>query len=217
MTAQPVDFPNLRVTHHPLIRHKVSHLRDRQTDSKVFRELVRELTSLLLYEATADLPVAPYPIATPMEPATGYRIAPRIAFVPILRAGIGMVDAAIDAIPSAIVYHLGIYRDEETFQPVSYYNKLPDECDVDLVIVLDPMLATGGSGDDAITVLKKWGAPEVRFVSIISAPEGVGRLMASHPDVLVHTASLDRELNENAYILPGLGDAGDRLYGTTAV
>lgn len=214
MSADASEFPNLRITNHPLIQHKVSHLRDAATESKVFRELVRELTSLLLYEATADLPVNAYEIHTPMEAATGYRIAPRIAFVPILRAGVGMVDAAMDAIPGATVYHLGMYRNEQTHQPVSYYNKLPDTCTTDLVLVLDPMLATGGSATDAISALKEWGAPQIRFISIISAPEGVRRIFHEHPDVLVFTAALDRELNENAYILPGLGDAGDRLYGT---
>ena len=207
-------FPNLHVSHHPLIQHKVSHLRDQQTDSKTFRELVRELTALLLYEATADLPVAAYPVETPMESTTGFRLAPRIGFVPILRAGIGMVEAAIDVVPGAIVYHLGMFRDEATHQPVHYYNKLPTESKVDLVIVLDPMLATGGSASDAFAALKSWGATEIRFVSLIAAPEGVARLAAEHPDVPVYSAALDRELNANAFILPGLGDAGDRLFGT---
>ena len=214
MSAGSSTFPNLRLSNHPLIQHKVSHLRDELTDSKIFRELVRELTGLLLYEATTDIPVAPYDICTPMEPSTGYRVAPDIAFVPILRAGVGMVDAAIDAIPSATVYHLGMYRDETTHQPVSYYNKLPASCAAELIFVLDPMLATGGSAADAIAALKAWGAPEIRFISIISAPEGVNRLLAQHPEVPVFTAALDRELNENKFILPGLGDAGDRLYGT---
>jgi len=208
------SFPNLRITQHPLIQHKVTHLREERTDCKTFRELVRELTGLLLYEATADLPVAPYDIVTPMEPMTGHRLAPKVAFVPILRAGVGMVDAAIDAVPGAIVYHLGMYRDESTRQPVHYYNKLPATVNVDIVFVLDPMLATGGSASDAIAALKDWGAPEIRFVSIISAPEGVTRLLEQHPDVPVYTAALDRQLNDHAFILPGLGDAGDRLYGT---
>jgi uracil phosphoribosyltransferase len=214
MSAGSDTFPNLRITHHPLIQHKVSHLRDELTDSKVFRELVRELTGLLLYEATTDLPVAPYKLRTPMEQTTGYRVGPDIAFVPILRAGVGMVDAAIDAIPSATVYHLGMYRDETTHKPVSYYNKLPVTCTADLIFVLDPMLATGGSAADAIAALKQWGATRIRFISIISSPEGVSRLLTEHPDVPVYTAALDRELNENKFILPGLGDAGDRLYGT---
>jgi uracil phosphoribosyltransferase len=207
-------FANLRLTQHPLIQHKVNHLREERTDNRTFRELTRELTGLLIYEATTDLALAPWEIITPMEHMIGARIAPRVAFVPILRAGVGMVEAAIDAVPGAIVYHLGMYRDEATHKPVHYYNKLPATVNVDLVYVLDPMLATGGSASDAITALKEWGAPEIRFICIISAPEGVSRLLEDHPDVPVFTAALDRELNENAFILPGLGDAGDRLFGT---
>ena len=207
-------FPNLYVSHHPLTQHKVTHLREERTDGKTFRELVRELTGLLIYEATADLATEPFEIVTPMESMTGARLAPRVAFVPILRAGIGMVEAAIDAVPGAIVYHLGMYRDEATHQPVHYYNKLPAEVNVDVVFVLDPMLATGGSACDAIAALEEWGATDIRFISIISAPEGVQRLLTEHPEVPVFTAALDRQLNENAFILPGLGDAGDRLFGT---
>ena len=207
-------FPNLHVSHHPLTQHKVTHLREERTDGKTFRELVRELTGLLIYEATVDLATEPFEIVTPMEPMTGTRLAPRVAFVPILRAGIGMVEAAIDAVPGAIVYHLGMYRDEATHQPVHYYNKLPVEVNVDVVFVLDPMLATGGSACDAIAALEEWGATDIRFISIISAPEGVQRLLTEHPEVPVFTAALDRQLNENAFILPGLGDAGDRLFGT---
>ncbi len=207
-------FPNLRISHHPLIAHKVSLLRNETTNSKDFRSLVRELTGLLIYEATTDLPTANYSIKTPMEETIGQQVSVQISFVPILRAGIGMVDAAIDAIPGAVVYHLGMYRDEETHQPVSYYNKLPNNCPSDIVIVLDPMLATGGSAADAIDALKAWGAPSIRFIGIIAAPEGVRRLQERHPDVPVHVAALDRELNDVAFILPGLGDAGDRLFGT---
>ncbi|MEZ4623381.1 MAG: uracil phosphoribosyltransferase [Thermomicrobiales bacterium] len=207
-------FPNLHVSHHPLTQHKVTHLREERTDGKTFRELVRELTGLLIYEATVDLATEPFEIVTPMESMTGSRLAPRVAFVPILRAGIGMVEAAIDAVPGAIVYHLGMYRDEATHQPVHYYNKLPAEVNVDVVFVLDPMLATGGSACDAIAALEDWGATDIRFISIISAPEGVQRLLTEHPEVPVFTAALDRQLNENAFILPGLGDAGDRLFGT---
>ena len=207
-------FPNLHVSHHPLTQHKVTHLREERTDGKTFRELVRELTGLLIYEATVDLATEPFEIVTPMESMTGSRLAPRVAFVPILRAGIGMVEAAIDAVPGAIVYHLGMYRDEATHQPVHYYNKLPAEVNVDVVFVLDPMLATGGSACDAIAALEEWGATDIRFISIISAPEGVQRLLTEHPEVPVFTAALDRQLNENAFILPGLGDAGDRLFGT---
>jgi uracil phosphoribosyltransferase len=214
MTDASSRFPNLRISNHPLIAHKVALLRSESTNSKDFRSLVRELTGLLIYEATADLPTANYSIKTPMEETFGQQLSVQVGFVPILRAGIGMVDAAIDAIPGAVVYHLGMYRDEETHQPVNYYNKLPVGCSTDVVIVLDPMLATGGSAADAIDALKTWGAPDIRFIGIIAAPEGVKRLAERHPDVPVHVASLDRELNANKFILPGLGDAGDRLFGT---
>lgn len=217
-TAQMSDastrFSNLRMSKHPLIAHKVSLLRNETTPSKDFRSLVRELTGLLIYEATADLPTANYSIKTPMEETIGQQVSVQVGFVPILRAGIGMVDAAIDAIPGAVVYHLGMYRDEETHQPVNYYNKLPTSCATDIVMVLDPMLATGGSAADAIDALKAWGAKNIRFIGIIAAPEGVVNLAERHPDVPVYVAALDRELNANAFILPGLGDAGDRLFGT---
>lgn len=207
-------FPNLHVSGHPLVRHKVTLLSDERTESKVFRELVRELTALLLYEATADLPVQSVRYRTPLEEAEGTKIALKLGIVPILRAGLGMVDAAVDALPSARVWHLGMYRDEDTKQPVSYYNRLPARCEDDLIILLDPMLATGGSATDAVAVLKAWGAPRVKFVGIKAAPEGVARLGQAHPDVPVYVASLDRELDERAFIRPGLGDAGDRLFGT---
>ena len=216
MSQNAAQFPNLRISNHPLIRHKSTVLRDERTPSKVFRELVRELTSLLLYEATTDLPVAEIPVQTPLETTPGWRLDLKIGFVPILRAGLGMVDAAIDAIPGAVVYHLGMYRDEKTHQPVNYYNKLPAVCPMELVFVLDPMLATGGSAVDAVDALKKWGAPEIqiRFIAMIAAPEGVRHLGETHPDVVVHAAALDRQLDENKFIRPGLGDAGDRLFGT---
>ncbi len=213
--SNPEDrFPNLHLSRHPLVRHKVTLLSDERTESKVFRELVRELTTLLLYEATTDLPVEAVRYRTPLEETDGTRISIRIGIVPILRAGLGMVDAAIDAIPSARVWHLGMYRDEQTKQPVSYYNRLPKRCEDNLVILLDPMLATGGSATDAVSVLKDWGAPQIKFVGIKAAPEGVMRVLEAHPDVPVHVASLDRELDARAFIRPGLGDAGDRLFGT---
>ena len=212
--ADPAAFPNLRLSRHPLVQHKVTLLSDERTEPKVFRELVRELTTLLLYEATADLPVEPVRYRTPLEEAEGAKIAIRIGVVPILRAGLGMVDAAIDALPRARVWHLGMYRDETTHRPVAYYNNLPPRSEDDLVILLDPMLATGGSADDAIGVLKRWGASQLKFVGIKAAPEGVARVLKSHPDVPIHVASLDRELDENCFIRPGLGDAGDRLFGT---
>lgn len=214
-TSHPsARFPALHVSPHPLVRHKLTLLTDERTDSKTFRELVRELTALLIYEATLDLPLIETTYRTPMEETTGQRINARIGLVPILRAGLGMTDAAIDTLPSSEIWHLGMYRDEETHLPVSYYNRLPQTCPDDLVIVLDPMLATGGSATDAITVLKDWGASWIKFVGIIAAPEGVAQVTESHPDVHIHVATLDRQLDENKFIRPGLGDAGDRLFGT---
>lgn len=210
-----VTWPSLRVSAHPLVRHKLALLADERTDAKTFRELARELTTLLIYEATVDLPLSDFSYRTPMEPTTGSRIAIRVGLVPILRAGLGMVDAAADVLPKASVWHLGMYRDEASHRPVSYYNRLPETCPDDMVIVLDPMLATGGSATDAIRVLKEWGARWIKFVGIIAAPEGVEQVVAAHPDVSIFVATLDRELDENKFIRPGLGDAGDRLFGTS--
>ena len=205
---------NVHVSSHPLIQHKATLLSRETTDSRMFRELVRELTGLLVYEAMADVPVKSILYNTPLEETTGQELEPRIGLVPIIRAGIGMVDAAADMIPSSEVWHLGMYRDEITHTPVSYYNKLPRECPDDLVVVLDPMLATGGSARDAVTVLKGGGATWIKFVGIIAAPEGVEELHRAHPDVDIYVARLDRELDDHRYIRPGLGDAGDRMYGT---
>ncbi len=205
-------FPNARVSTHPLVRHKVRRLADEQTDAKLFRELVSELTALLLYEATADLPMRPVVYRTPLEETVGEEIAAAIGLVPILRAGLGMTEAALNALPGSHLYHLGLYRDEATHRPVSYYNRLPETCPDDVVFLLDPMLATGGSATAAMQTLKEWGAPRVVFVGLIAAPEGVARMLREHPDVPIHVAKLDRELDPNAYIRPGLGDAGDRMF-----
>jgi uracil phosphoribosyltransferase len=207
-------LPNLHVSNHPLVRHKITLLADERTQPKQFREIVRELTALLLYEATMNVPLKPIRFRTPLEEAEGWHIDAHIGIVPILRAGLGMVDAAVDALPQSQVWHLGIYRDETTHTPVSYYNRLPATCAADLVIVLDPMLATAGSASDAALVLKEWGAPKITFVGLIAAPEGVMRMYEEHPDVAIHVALVDRELDGNKYIRPGLGDAGDRLFGT---
>lgn len=206
---------HVHISQHPLVRHKVTLLADRDTDHKTFRELVRELTRLLLYEATADLPLHEVSYSTPLEQATGQMIAARIGLVPIIRAGLGMVDAAVDALPHAEVWHLGMYRDEETHRPVAYYNKLPATCPDDVVLVLDPMLATGGSASDAVSELKRWGARSITFVGIIGAPEGIEAVSRQHPDVPLFLARKDRELDADRFIRPGLGDAGDRLFGTT--
>lgn len=208
------EFPTLHVSGHPLIRHKQTLLADVRTDTRMFRELVRELTSLLVYEAMEDVPLRSFTYSTPLEETTGYELEPRIGLVPIIRAGLGMVDAGSDIIPHSEVWHLGMYRDEQTHQPVSYYNRLPEKCPDDLIIVLDPMLATGGSARDAITVLKEWGARWIKFVGIIAAPEGVREVYEHHPDVHMYVSTLDRELDNNSFIRPGLGDAGDRLFGT---
>ena len=196
------------------MRHKIRLLADRHTGSKFFRELVNELTFLMVYEATEDVPTRTIRFETPLEEAEGVEVAARIGLVPILRAGLGMTDAALTILPSAEVWHLGFRRDEESHKPESYYNRLPDDCPNDLVIVLDPMLATGGSAAAAIATLKRWGAPKITYVGLIAAPEGVRRLQRDHPDVDVYVALLDRELDENAFIRPGLGDAGDRMFGT---
>ncbi len=215
MDERLAEFPTLHVSNHPLIRHKQTLLSDERTDTRMFRELVRELTSLLVYEAMADVPVTEFTYRTPLEEATGYELEPQIGLVPIIRAGLGMVEAAADIIPHSEVWHLGMYRDEETHKPVPYYKNLPPSCPDDLIVLLDPMLATGGSATDAITVLKDWGATWIKFVGIIAAPEGVRAVQEAHPDVHMYVSLLDRELDENRFIRPGLGDAGDRLFGTT--
>lgn len=207
-------FPNLHVSAHPLVKHKVSLLSDVRTEPQLFRRLVSELTVLLLYEATRDLAVAEKRYQTPLETATGYGIANSIGLVPILRAGLGMVDAAVELLPKSTVYHLGIYRDEHSHEPVSYYNKLPALFDDDLMILLDPMLATAGSATAAAATLRRCGANRIVFVGIIAAPEGVARMQQEHPEIPLFVARLDRELDTNKYIRPGLGDAGDRQFGT---
>lgn len=211
----PVDaFPQLHVSSHPLVAHKITMLSSISTDIVLFRQLVNELAQLMIYEATADLPLAEAPVATPMEDAVGQHLAATIGLVPILRAGLGMIDRAADILPQAPVYHIGIYRDEATHRPVSYYNRLPDVLEDDILIMIDPMLATAGSASATASFLKQRGAKSIRFVGLIAAPEGVRRMASEHPDVPIYVARLDRELDENKFIRPGLGDAGDRLFGT---
>lgn len=214
MVDQKPNHATLRLCAHPLIQHKVTRLRDECTDTVGFRTLVRELTTLLLYEATRDLTLESVRIRTPLEETDGYRLAARIGLAPIMRAGLGMVEPALALFPTAEVWHLGIYRDEATHTAVSYYNRLPPTCPDDLVIILDPMLATGGSAADAASLLKAWGAPRISFVGLIASPEGVALMAHHHPDVQIVVGALDRELDANKFIRPGLGDAGDRLYGT---
>ena len=200
---------------HPLIKHKLSILRMKQTGTKQFKEIVTELSMLMGYEVTRDLGLEEMSIETPICKTTGYSLAgKKIALVPILRAGLGMVDGMLSLLPAAKVGHIGLYRDPKTYEPVEYYCKLPSDIDKREVIVLDPMLATGGSASAAIDFLKKRGAKHIKLVNIIAAPEGVEYVKSHHPDVDIFVASVDEKLNENKYIVPGLGDAGDRLFGT---
>ncbi|MBE0687261.1 MAG: uracil phosphoribosyltransferase [Anaerolineaceae bacterium] len=205
---------SLMISKHPLLAHKLSKLRDVKTEPKKFRELVREMAGLLAYEATADLKIDPIEVQTPLEIAPGFELLEKIGLVPILRAGLGMVEGIWELMPSAEVWHIGIYRDEKTLKPVEYYNKLPTEPTVSVCLVLDPMLATGGSAVATVDVLKRWGVNRIKFVGLIGAPEGVAHLQKHHPDVPIYLAALDDHLNEVGYIVPGLGDAGDRQFGT---
>jgi uracil phosphoribosyltransferase len=199
---------------HPLVKHKLTLMRDVRTKPKKFRQLIREISLLLCYEATADLNVAPLAVQTPLDVAEGCELVDKVGLIPVLRAGLGMVEGIWEMMPGAEVWHIGLYRDERTLKPVSYYNKLPTLPTVQVCLVLDPMLATGGSATATVDLLKRWGARRIKFVGILAAPEGVARLEGAHPDVPIHIAHVDSRLNENGYILPGLGDAGDRQFGT---
>jgi uracil phosphoribosyltransferase len=199
---------------HPLVAHKLSRLRDKNTEPKKFRELVREIAALLAYEATADLAVTPRELETPLAIMTGSALQEKIGLVPVLRAGLGMVEGIWELMPVAEVWHIGLYRDERTLRPVEYYNKLPLEPTVSVCLILDPMLATGGSATATADVLKKWGVKKIKFVGLIGAPEGIQAMQTAHPDIPIHLAAIDDHLNERAYIVPGLGDAGDRQFGT---
>ncbi len=200
---------------HPLIQHKITLLRDKNTGSKEFRELINEVSMLMCYEATRDMPTKSIEIETPICIAKSNIISGRkVAFIPILRAGLGMVDGLLQLVPAAKVGHIGVYRDPDSHKPVEYYCKLPADVENRDIIVLDPMLATGGSAIDAISQLKEWGCSNIKFMCIIAAPEGVEALSAAHPDVQIYCGALDSHLNEDKYIVPGLGDAGDRIFGT---
>ncbi|MBN9117564.1 MAG: uracil phosphoribosyltransferase [Planctomycetes bacterium] len=204
----------VHVSTHPLIQHKLARLRAVDTKPPEFRDLVSAIARGLFFEVTRDLRLAPVAVQTPLTQTTCQQIADRVGLVPVLRAGLGMADAMLEALPEAAVWHLGLYRDHATLKPVTYYNKLPPKPDMDVGIVLDPMLATGGSAIAAIDILKRAGTPRVAFVGLIAAPEGVAALQAAHPDVPVFLAALDSHLNDIGYIVPGLGDAGDRQFGT---
>lgn len=204
----------IHVSNHPLIQHKLTLLRDLNTEPKKFRELIREIAILLAYEATADLALESSQVTTPMGVADGAVLSEKIGLVPILRAGLGMVEGVWEMMPGSEVWHLGVYRDEKTLRPVQYYNKLPVAPTVQVCLVLDPMLATGGSAVACVDILKRWGARRIKFVGIIAAPEGITTLQEAHPDVSIHLAVIDSHLNEIGYIMPGLGDAGDRQFGT---
>ena len=203
------------VLNHPMVKHKISILRDEKTSTKEFRELISEIAMLLCYEALKDAQLEEFEVTTPIAKTKGYRInEKKYAFVPILRAGMGMVDGVLTLMPNAKIGHIGLYRNEETLEPVKYYCKLPNNIENKEVFLLDPMLATGGSGSAAISMLKRDGVKKIKFLSIIASPEGLEKIKKDHPDVQIYCANVDEKLNENGYIIPGLGDAEDRIYGT---
>jgi uracil phosphoribosyltransferase len=204
----------IHLSSHPLVKHKLTVLRDMKTEHKKFRELVREIAILLVYEATSDMTLRDVIVTSPLGRAAGHVLEEKIGLVPVLRAGLGMLDGIWEMMPSAEVWHIGLFRDEETLRPVEYYNKLPVSPTVDVCLVLDPMLATGGSATAVVSILKEWGARRIKFVGILAAPEGIERLTQAHPDVPIYLAAVDERLNESGFIMPGLGDAGDRQFGT---
>ena len=208
-------FKNVHILDHPLIRHKVAIIRDKNTNTKQFREIVSEIATLMAYESFKDVPTQEVEVETPLEKTKQIVIKENsIALVPILRAGLGMVDGVLSLFPAAKVGHIGLYRDEDTLEPHEYFCKLPKNIENKVVMVLDPMLATGGSSSAALTMLKKHGCKNIKFLSIIAAPVGIEKVATEHPDVEIYVSTLDKCLNENGYILPGLGDAGDRIFGT---
>jgi len=205
---------NVHVSTHPLVAHKLSKLRADRTTPMEFRALIRELSALLAYESTVDLALRQITVHTPLETTHGAELVEKVGLVPVLRARLGMIEGVWQLLPGAEVWHIGLYRDEKTLQPVEYYNKLPIAPRVAVCLILDPMLATGGSAVATVNILKRWGVGRIKFVGLIGAPEGIAALHAHHPDVPIHLAGLDRQLNDHGYILPGLGDAGDRQFGT---
>lgn len=210
----PGEFPNVIVFDHPLIQHKLTYLRDRTTSHRPFRALLYQIAGLMVFEATRNVPTRPVEIETPMEMTVGRRLSAKITVVPVLRAGLGMAEGILEMMPEARVGHLGIFRDEETLSPHAYLKRLPRDLDAGPVLLVDPMLATAGSSLAAIQMLRDSGAVDLRFLCLVAAPEGIRRVTSAHPEITIYTAAIDRKLNEKGYILPGLGDAGDRLYGT---
>ena len=206
--------PPVHISQHPLVLHKLAGLRDQATDPRTFRALVGEISQLLFYEVTRDLKLRNVSVKTPLAECTAHQVLGTIGLIPILRAGLGMAEALLHLLPNAHVWHLGLYRDHDTCQPVIYYNKLPSPANLDLAVVVDPMLATGGSAVEAISIVKRCGVTNIKFVALIAAPEGVVRLKSAHPDVPIYLAALDSHLDARNYIVPGLGDAGDRQFGT---
>lgn len=204
----------VHVSNHPLMLHKLAMLREMKTKPKKFRELIREISILLAYESTSDLALQEIAVTTPLTEMTGYELKEGIGLVPVLRAGLGMVEGFWEMMPAAEVWHIGLYRDHKTFEPIRYYSKLPVSPTVQVCVILDPMLATGGTAVEAVQMLKNWGAQKIKYVGLIGAPEGIKRLQDAHPDVEIYLAAVDDHLNEHAYIVPGLGDAGDRQFGT---
>jgi len=207
-------MPNIYPSIHPLVAHKLSLLRDKKTEPKKFRELIREIATLLTYEATSDLILYEMEVETPLAVTRGKVLSEKICLVPILRSGLGMVEGVWHLMPSAEVWHIGLYRDEHSLKPVEYYKKVPADPDVSVCLVLDPMLATGGSAVATVDILKTWGVRKIKFIGILAAPQGIENLQNHHPDVHIHIAGIDETLNQRGFILPGLGDAGDRQFGT---
>lgn len=214
MGSPAADFPNVVVFDHPLIQHKLTYLRDRETGHRAFRALLYQIAGLMVYEVTRGLPAARVAVQTPLEETAGVRLVGKITVVPVLRAGLGMAEGVMEMMPEARVGHLGIYRDETTLQPVAYLKRLPKDLNAGPVLLVDPMLATGGSAAAAISTLRQAGAQDLRMICLVASPEGIRRIHREHPEVPIYTAAIDRALNERGYIMPGLGDAGDRLYGT---
>lgn len=208
------DYPNLSVFSHPLIQQKLTQLRDKRTGTEIFRKRLNEIAALMVFQVSRDFPVKAIEIETPLEKTTGETLSRPVTLVPILRAGIAMTDGILSLIPGARVGHIGIYRDEASLKPVAYYAKFPPDMADGPVLLIDPMLATGGSSSHAVTTLQKRGCRDIRLICLVSAPPGVKRLLEDHPDVPIYTAALDRELDSHGYIHPGLGDAGDRIFGT---